>query len=193
MPRLRVNPTILWLPNIVISLVSIIYISFIHLFVHFLGEIRMNWVGSNVMLTRYVSRFSVKYLLVVKCLLSGLMLLVARGSRRKIYWFRKKCSPSKMCFLSEFSFDFNQHSPRDIKCLIIGEGNLVLNISLDGTWVRIYGCLTTNDNQLFLFYKTIFLKWKTRASNLLCGCSKNLYQISLTANHTIILDYTSEN
>ena len=32
-----------------------------------------------------------------------------------------------------FSFDFNQHSPRDIKCLIIGEGNLVLNISLDGT------------------------------------------------------------
>ena len=98
-----------------------------------------------------------------------------------------------MCFLPEFSFDFNQHSPRDIKCLIIGEGNLVLNISLDGTWVRIYGCLTTNDNQLFLFYKTIFLKWKTRASNLLCGCSKNLYQISLTANHTIILDYTSEN
>ena len=65
-----------------------------------------------------------------------------------------------MCFLPEFSFDFNQHSPRDIKCLIIGEGNLVLNISLDGTWVRIYGCLTTNDNQLFLFYKTIFLKWK---------------------------------
>ena len=38
MPRLRVNPTILWLPNIVISLVSIIYISSIHLFVHFLGE-----------------------------------------------------------------------------------------------------------------------------------------------------------
>ena len=45
MPRLRENPTILWLPNIVISLVSIIYISFIHLFVHFLGEIRMNWLG----------------------------------------------------------------------------------------------------------------------------------------------------
>ena len=85
------------------------------------------------MLTRYVSRFSVKYLLVVKCLLSGLMLLVARGSQRTIYWFRKKCSPSKMCFRPEFSFDFNQHSPRDIKCLIIGEGNLVLNISLDGT------------------------------------------------------------
>ena len=39
MPRLRVNPTILWLPNIVISLVSIIYISSIHLFVHFLGGI----------------------------------------------------------------------------------------------------------------------------------------------------------
>lgn len=37
MPRLRVNPTILWLPNIVISLVSIIYISS----KHFLrGEIR---------------------------------------------------------------------------------------------------------------------------------------------------------
>ena len=44
-PRLRENPTILWLPNIVISLVSIIYISFIHLFVHFLGEICMNWLG----------------------------------------------------------------------------------------------------------------------------------------------------
>lgn len=82
MPRLRVNPTILWLPNIVISLVSIIYISSKHLFVHFLG-------GNpyNVMLTRYVSRFSVKYLLVVKCLLSGLMLHVARGSQNKIYWF----------------------------------------------------------------------------------------------------------
>ena len=83
MPRLRVNPTILWLPNIVISLVSIIYISS----KHFLrGEIRMNWLGT-VMLTRYVSRFSVKYLLVVKCLLSGLMLHVARGSQNKIYWF----------------------------------------------------------------------------------------------------------
>ena len=155
MPRLRVNPTILWLPNIVISLVSIIYISSIHLFVHFLGGIRMNWVG-NVMLSRYVLRFSVKYLLVVKCLLSGLMLRVARGSQKTIYGFREKWLKKTW-----FSFDFNQHSPRDnIKCLIIGEGNLVLNISLDGTWVRIYGCLTTNDNQLFLFYKTIFLKWK---------------------------------
>ena len=89
MPRLRVNPTILWLPNIVISLVSIIYISSIHLFVHFLGGIRMNWVG-NVMLSRYVLRFSVKYLLVVKCLLSGLMLRVARGSQKTIYGFREK-------------------------------------------------------------------------------------------------------
>ena len=88
-PRLRENPTILWLPNIVISLVSIIYISSKHLFVHFLG-------GNpySVMLTRYVSRFSVKYLLVVKCLLSGLMLHVARGSQNKIYWFQGK-NPSK--------------------------------------------------------------------------------------------------
>ena len=49
----------------------------------------MNWVG-NVMLTRYVLRFSVKYLLVVKCLLSGLMLHVARGSQKKIYGFQGK-------------------------------------------------------------------------------------------------------
>ena len=83
MPRLRVNPTILWLPNIVISLVSIIYISS----KHFLrGEIR-RYELAGYSLTRYVSRFSVKYLLVVKCLLSGLMLHVARGSQNKIYWF----------------------------------------------------------------------------------------------------------
>ena len=46
MPRLRVNPTILWLPNIVISLVSIIYISSIYIYLYISwGRIHMNWVG----------------------------------------------------------------------------------------------------------------------------------------------------
>ena len=51
------------------------------------------------MLTRYVLRFSVKYLLVVKCLLSGLMLHVAWGSQNTIYGFQEKNDSRKRCFL----------------------------------------------------------------------------------------------